>query len=68
MNEWMQLLHVIYIKQQNEWTVPSTFKEEKDTNPFLRWHSTEIRTSLGLDANSESVHVFAATRQAKDHF
>ena len=52
-------------------TVPSTIAEEKETNPFLRWESTEIRENLrrqfpGLSLNP--VSVFAKVRQLKDAF
>lgn len=52
-------------------TVPSTMAEEKETNPFLRWHSKEIQDNLrknfphlGLDP----VSVFAKLRELKDQF
>ena len=52
-------------------TVPSTMAEEKETNPFLRWHSKEIQDNLrknfphlGLDP----VSVFAKIRELKDQF
>lgn len=48
-------------------TIPSTIGLEKETNPFLRPNSPEIRQSLGLqDAND--VAVFAETRRRKDSF
>ena len=49
-------------------TVPSSLRVEKATNPFLRPHSAEIRTSLGLPPDATAVDVFAATRRAKDRF
>ena len=52
-------------------TVPSTIAEEKETNPFMRWHSKEIQNNLrknfphlGLDP----VSVFAKIRELKDQF
>ena len=52
-------------------TVPSTMEEEKQTNPFLRWDSSEIKASVrsarrngGLDP----VSIFAAVRKLKDAF
>lgn len=54
-----------------KWTVPSTIGEEKQTNPFLRTDSAEIRASLKrLDPalGGDSVAVFAKIRELKDHF
>lgn len=52
-------------------TVPSTMEEEKDTNPFLRWDSSEIRENLRgrfQDMSLEPVSVFAKLRELKDSF
>jgi hydroxyacylglutathione hydrolase len=52
-------------------TVPSTIEEEKQTNPFLRWDSTELRKSLKRDfprLAMEPVPVFAQVRKLKDAF
>jgi hydroxyacylglutathione hydrolase len=48
-------------------TVPSTIGREKQTNPFLRPSSTEIRQTLGLEA-ADTVDVFAEMRHRKDNF
>lgn len=53
-------------------TVPSTIGEEKETNPFLRPTSEELRATLrarmpGLD-DADPVAVFAAARQLKDSY
>lgn len=48
-------------------TLPSTMGLEKKTNPFLRPHSPEIRSMLGLEA-ANAVEVFAETRRRKDVF
>ncbi|MBV8976596.1 MAG: hydroxyacylglutathione hydrolase [Alphaproteobacteria bacterium] len=48
-------------------TVPSTMALEKQTNPFLRPNSAELRRSLGLESASD-VEVFAETRRRKDNF
>jgi hydroxyacylglutathione hydrolase len=48
-------------------TVPTTLGLEKATSPFLRPHSAEIRTRLGLEQASD-VDVFGAVRRAKDVF
>jgi len=52
-------------------TVPSTIGEEKRTNPFLRSESAELRRTLHArfpDLSSDSVTIFAKTRELKDHF
>ena len=48
-------------------TVPSTMGEEKQTNPFLRAHSLELRRSLGLE-QADAVEVFGEARRRKDVF
>jgi hydroxyacylglutathione hydrolase len=48
-------------------TVPSTIGLEKETNPFLRPTSEEIRRSLGL-INADDVTVFGEMRKRKDNF
>ncbi|GFZ80352.1 hydroxyacylglutathione hydrolase [Rickettsiales bacterium] len=54
-------------------TMPSTIKQERLTNPFLRTHSTEIRESLGIKRNMEGkarsdLDIFINLRQLKDQF
>jgi hydroxyacylglutathione hydrolase len=52
-------------------TVPSTMEEEKQTNPFLRWDSKEIQTSVKASSpgnRHDPVSVFAAVRKMKDAF
>jgi hydroxyacylglutathione hydrolase len=48
-------------------TIPSTIGLEKQTNPFLRPNSAEIRSTLGLTGASD-VAVFAEMRKRKDSF
>jgi hydroxyacylglutathione hydrolase len=48
-------------------TIPSTMGLEKQTNPFLRPYSQEIRQTLGMEKESD-VAVFAEIRRRKDHF
>jgi len=48
-------------------TVPSTIGLEKQTNPFLRADSAEIRHALGL-IHASDVDVFAEMRKRKDNF
>lgn len=48
-------------------TVPSTLKEELNTNPFLREHSPSIRKNLDC-MTVTGVEVFAKLRRLKDSF
>jgi hydroxyacylglutathione hydrolase len=48
-------------------TIPSTIGLEKETNPFLRPSSPEIRHALGL-FHAGDVEVFAEMRKRKDNF
>jgi hydroxyacylglutathione hydrolase len=52
-------------------TVPSTIGEEKETNPFLRWDSKELKETLKRDHPElpmNPVAVFAQVRKLKDQF
>lgn len=48
-------------------TIPSTMGLEKETNPFLRPHSAEIRRTLNM-SDAGDVEVFAEMRARKDRF
>jgi hydroxyacylglutathione hydrolase len=52
---------------QGKATMPSTLALEKQTNPFLRPDSAEIRASLGME-NATNVEVFGEIRKRKDNF
>ncbi len=54
-------------RARNETTIPSTIGLEKETNPFLRPQSPEIRRTLGLE-EADDVAVFAEMRKRKDSF
>lgn len=69
------------LKQKHQWaveqnrkgepTTPTTIASEKETNPFLRWSSSELRATLQQrfpDLKMEDVSVFAKTRALKDEF
>jgi hydroxyacylglutathione hydrolase len=69
-----QELQALYVKSKDtECTMPSTIKQERLTNPFLRTHSAEIRKSLSIkrdireDAESD-FNIFIKLRQLKDQF
>jgi hydroxyacylglutathione hydrolase len=58
---------VAALRAKGAFTLPSLMADECAANPFLRPESAEIRAHFGLpDAPNEEV--FAALRQAKDHF
>ena len=59
------------LRAQGLSTVPSTMAEERETNPFLRWHSKEIQENLRKEFPNltlDPVSVFARVRQLKDQF
>ncbi|TAK77299.1 MAG: hydroxyacylglutathione hydrolase, partial [Gammaproteobacteria bacterium] len=52
-------------------SLPSVMQEEKETNPFLRCDSTEVRKNVEKQAGkplSDPVQVFAELRKWKDSF
>lgn len=51
-------------------TVPTTIGSEKETNPFFRWQSPELKASVETKAGGplDDVGVFAKTRALKDEF
>jgi hydroxyacylglutathione hydrolase len=56
------------LRAQGLATVPTDLRIERETNPFLRHHSAEIREVLKLPKDVSDVDVFAAIRKAKDKF
>jgi hydroxyacylglutathione hydrolase len=57
--------------QHHRPTTPTTIASEKATNPFFRWSSPELRTSLQRQFPNlplDDVSVFAKTRALKDAF
>lgn len=62
---------VVAERQAGRPTVPTTIGSEKQTNPFLRWRSPELRATLKRhtpDLVLDDVHVFARTRALKDAY
>lgn len=49
-------------------TVPTLLGHEKETNPFLRADSDELREAVGLPVGASPVDVFAEVRRQKDCF
>jgi hydroxyacylglutathione hydrolase len=62
-----RILEITRKRSRNIPTVPSTLKEELETNPFLRPESAEIRDNLGMKNNTDA-EVFAEIRKRKDKF
>ena len=61
--------HCAEKRAKGEPTVPSTLADELSYNPFLRWHSPEIRQTLaneGLLEQDSDDGVFAAAREWKN--
>lgn len=55
----------------NKFTVPSTIGDEKQTNPFLRTGSPELRANLKKhdpNVGDDAVSIFVKARELKDHF
>jgi hydroxyacylglutathione hydrolase len=48
-------------------TLPSNIGLELETNPFLRCHTAAIQLASGTD-NTDSVAVFAAIREMRNHY
>ena len=55
------------LRAEGKPTIPSTIGLERQTNPFLRPASKELRKSLSLE-DADTVAVFAETRLRKDNF
>lgn len=62
-----RMQEVARIRANGQPTVPSTIALERETNPFLRADSAELRKTLGL-ADAGVIDVFAETRKRKDSF
>ena len=55
------------LRDEGEFTVPSTLAEEKATNPFLRAHLASVKESISM-TGADDVSVFAEIRSRKDSF
>ena len=57
------------LRAKNLPTVPTSIKEEKETNPFLRCDaSEEVRKNTGVQPGDSEAQAFAKVRKAKDSF
>ncbi|KAA9008273.1 hydroxyacylglutathione hydrolase [Histidinibacterium aquaticum] len=54
-------------RSRNQPTVPSTLKEELETNPFLRADEPGLKSAIGM-SDASDVEVFAEVRARKDRF
>jgi hydroxyacylglutathione hydrolase len=59
--------HAIRLRQQNLPTLPSTIKQEIETNPFLRCAQPEIMQNSGSTSRAE-LDIFTAIRQLRNHY
>jgi hydroxyacylglutathione hydrolase len=62
-----RMAEVERLRAENQPTIPSTIGLERETNPFLRPTSAELRKSLAME-KAELIDVFAETRRRKDVF
>jgi hydroxyacylglutathione hydrolase len=62
-----RMFEVDNLRKQGMPTIPSTIGIERDTNPFLRPSSPDIRKSLAMEG-ADDVEVFAEIRRRKDEF
>ena len=60
-----RLQQVILDREKDIPTVPTTMAIEKETNPFLRWDDTQIKSAMALE---EPARVFGRLRGMKDNF
>jgi hydroxyacylglutathione hydrolase len=66
-----RIKHVAEMRKQNLPSLPSTLKEEKETNPFLRCDAPEVKASVEKHAGhalNNKIAVFAVLRKWKDEF
>jgi hydroxyacylglutathione hydrolase len=56
---------VVNFRNQNQSTIPSLLGIEKQTNPFLRWDKSGVKTAMGFE---EASQVFGSLRKLKDTF
>lgn len=61
---------VVELRGRGEPTTPSTIRDERDTNPFMRCDSPEIRKSMSgrIGVAPSAADVLGAVRAAKDEF
>ncbi len=62
-----RLAEVERLRAEGEPSVPSTLATERNTNPFLRASSADLKAATGTTGQSDET-TFAAARRAKDAF
>ncbi len=55
------------VRAEKRPTIPSAMGQEKQTNPFLRPQSAEVRKTLGMEKESDT-EIFGEIRRRKDNF
>ena len=55
------------LRSQNKTTVPTSIRQEKETNPFLRLDNPEILSSVNM-VGAEPIEVFTEIRNRKNRF
>lgn len=63
----LQSNRVAALRSTNTPTVPTTLAHERQTNPFLRAHSPDLKAALGMTGAAD-VDVFTEIRARKDKF
>lgn len=56
------------LRAANKPTIPTNLKNEKETNPFLRTLSSELRKNIATTSLAYNVDVFRKIRKLKDNF
>ena len=56
------------LRAKNLKTVPFTFEEELNTNPFLRCEDEDLKRCIGMEDATDAAEVFAKVRSLKDNF
>lgn len=64
-NSKMKLHSVLHSRSAKIPTVPSTIAEEKDTNPFMRVHTEEVKR---FAQKTDRIEVMQIVRNSKDNF
>ena len=68
-NEALRKRHavILALRENGEFTIPTTIGLEKATNPYMRVSDTSLRANLGL-SDATDAEVFAEIRKRKDNF
>ena len=59
---------VVSLRNKNLKTVPFTFEEELNTNPFLRCDDQDLKRCIGMEDVQDAAEIFAKVRALKDNF